>query len=561
MAKYPTFVSMIKKSGFIFFLLIQMNLVAQIVYENQDNVGIYEFLDEMANLRLIELNSAIKPYARSYIAGKLSEIRAIHLRGGYPLNKRQQFELHHYLNDYQQELPQGKGYRWSLDLIRPSSPTLQLAADPPGLHYRDSLFRLSLRPILGATFLTNENGNGYQRWWGGELMGYIGKNVGFYVELRDNNASEPFAKPDYLTLQRGTVYKTRDNGSVDFSEMRGGITGSVKWGSIGILLDRFEWGDNLHGANILGGKAPSVPYVSLRLNPVKWFNFSYFHGWLNSNIIDSSRSYYTDGEYRIVYRNKFTAANMFTFTPWRGLNISVGNSIIYSDQNINPLFFIPFIFFNAADAVRSNYENNGGSNTQMFFNISSRQIRHLHLYISWLADEWKTSRLFDPERHNFTSFKAGFALSGLLLKNVTLAAEYTRTMPMTYKHYIPSAVYSSNDFTLGHYLKDNSEEIYIMLAWRPVSGLKLSGAWTTAIRGEDFPYDYHAGYEVDKIPFIEKKTWQNNSLELSARFEFVNDGYFYVQYIRGDRTGITTYQPELMQGTTNTFSTGILVGF
>jgi hypothetical protein len=94
-----------------------------------------------------------------------------------------------------------------------------------------------------------------------------------------------------------------------------------------------------------------------------------------------------------------------------------------------------------------------------------------------------------------------------------------------------------------------------------VRGLKLSGAWTTAIRGEDLPYDYHAGYEVDKIPFIQNKPWQNNSLELSARFEFVNDGYFYLQYTRGDQSGITSYQPDLLQGTTNTFSTGILVGF
>ena len=46
---------------------------SQVVYEDVSNLGIYDFLDELANLKLITLNSAVKPYSRSYIAGKLHE--------------------------------------------------------------------------------------------------------------------------------------------------------------------------------------------------------------------------------------------------------------------------------------------------------------------------------------------------------------------------------------------------------------------------------------------------------------------------------------------------------
>ncbi len=538
--------------------------ISQVVYENRSNQGIYEFLDEMATSGFITLHSAVKPYSRVYIAQKLTELSNLNPeKDGKPgLNKRQQQELRFYLEDYQAEIRvSGANYRYGIPLVAGSDSRLDFAFLPAGLHYRDSLFILSVRPVLGMEFSTNHRGNMYQRWWGGEMYGYIGRHFGFYAELRDNNASEAPVRPGYLTLKPGAVYKERENGTVDFSEMRGGLSASVRWGSLAILLDRPEWGDHYHGAGILSGHAPAFPHIDLHLHPVRWFEFHYIHAWLNSNIIDSSRSYWANGDYRTIYRNKFLAANLFTFTPWRGLDISIGNSVIYSDQDVNLLYLVPFLFYNAADAIKNNYSNEAGSNSQMFFNISSRQIRHLHLYASLFVDEWKTSRLFDSELHNFTSLKGGFRLTGLPLGNVAVGAEYTRTMPMTYKHFIPSSSFMSNDFYLGHYLADNAEEISIMASWRPLRGLMLSGVWTAAVRGEDLPYSYHSGYQVDKIPYLQNKTWQNHSLELSARYEFSADGYGFLSYLYSDRTGNTGLQPVMFQGVNSTFSAGICLGW
>lgn len=537
-------------------------VMAQVAYENTSNRGIYEFLDEMATSGFISLHSAVKPYSRSYIAQKLTELGSPdpEKEGKSGLNKRQQKELRFYMEDYQAEMRvPGAVYRYGWPLL--PGDQLSLAFLPAGLHYRDSLFVLSLRPVLGMEFSTNQRGNLYQRWWGGEMYGYIGRHLGFYAELRDNNASEAPVRPQFLTPEPGAVYKERENGTVDFSDIRGGIAASVRWGSIGILLDRPQWGDHYHGANILSGHAPAFPYINLHLHPVRWFEFHYLHAWLNSNVIDSSRSYWANGDYRTIYRNKFLAANIFTFTPWRGLDISVGNAVIYSDQDVNLLYLVPFLFFNAADAIKNNYSNEAGSNSQMFFNISSRQIRHLHLYASLFVDEWKTSRLFDPDLHNFTSLKGGFRLTGLPVRNISFGAEYTRTMPMTYKHFIPSASFMSNDFYMGHYLADNAEEICIMASWRPLRGLLFSGSWTSAVRGEDLPYSYHNGYQVDKIPFLQNKTWQDHSLELSARYEFSADGYGFLRYLYSDRGGNPGLQPAMYQGINSTFSAGICLGW
>jgi hypothetical protein len=393
------------------------------------------------------------------------------------------------------------------------------------------------------------------------MFGYIGKNFGFYANLRDNNASMAMAKPEYFTLEQGQVYKNMENGVVDYSEMRGGIVASVKWGSIGIINDRVAWGDNYHGANILSGKAPAFPSIQLHLNPAKWFDFQYMHGWLNSNIIDSSRSYYAGDVYRLVYRNKYIAANMFTFIPWRGLNLSFGNSIIYSDINVNPLYLIPFLFYNSVDATKNNYSNDGGSNSQLFLNFSSRQIRHLHLFISFFVDEWKTSRVMEKDQHNFTSLKVGFQMSELPVQNLSLTAEYTRTQPMTYDHYISTTTFTSSDYVMGNYLRENSQEIYVAIAWHPLRGVLINASYTLAQHGDDVPYNNNAGYVVDQVPFIKNKTWQNSAFGLSARYEFVNNGYFFVSYLNSSREGDVRFQPEFMHGKTNTVMTGINVGF
>jgi len=64
------------------------------------NTGVYEFLDELASLQITEVNSAVKPYSRLFIAARLKE--ADEQRD--LLNPRQQKELDFYLMDFGKEI-------------------------------------------------------------------------------------------------------------------------------------------------------------------------------------------------------------------------------------------------------------------------------------------------------------------------------------------------------------------------------------------------------------------------------------------------------------------------
>jgi hypothetical protein len=85
----------------------------------------------------------------------------------------------------------------------------------------------------------------------------------------------------------GVQYKEANYGG-DFSDSKGGISLYTWWGSIGLIKDNIVWGDSYNSSNIISGRAPSFPMLTLNLKPVRWLEFNYIHGWLVSNVIDSS---------------------------------------------------------------------------------------------------------------------------------------------------------------------------------------------------------------------------------------------------------------------------------
>ena len=548
----------------ILYLLIIGNAFTQEVPQHISSTGIYDFLDEMAGQQVITLNSVVKPYARVCIAQKLQETALNRDK----LNKRQLYQLDFYLRAYRLETGNNTKQRQDIDIWRKENLSLSLL--PPGIFYKDSLFTASLQPVLGYYTYSNSSGNIYHSWGGLDFKAYIGKHWGIYANLRDNHESELMAAPSYFTQEPGGNYKINEGGRIggDYSEMRGGIIYSWDWGSFGLIKDHFEWGNNYNGSNIFSGRTPSFAQLSLHLNPVKWLDFHYVHGWLVSEVIDSARTYNFGYGIRNVFREKYIAANIFTITPFRRLNISFGNSIIYSDLNVQAAYLIPFLFYKSVDhTLNHNIEN---QNSQMFFDISSRQIKHLHLYTSVFIDEFSITRVGDKSKNNFIGGKFGFRLSNILNRNVFLTAEYTQTSPITYQHKIPAVTFESNKYNLGHYLRDNSREIFVSISFKPYKQLNLSAGYTIAQHGND--YYYTDGALAITYPFLKEKTWQNQTLKFRADYEFTQNSHIFVEYTMSNINGydvdnlpasyyIGKYTEPFYRGKTNTIGLGLNIGF
>jgi hypothetical protein len=261
---------------------------------------------------------------------------------------------------------------------------------------------------------------------------------------------------------------------------------------------------------------------------------------------------------------------MFSFFPVRYLNISLGNSIVYSDIGVQPAYLIPFLFYKSVDHTLNSTSNYAGQNSQMFFDISSRIIKHLNLYFTCFIDELSVKRIGDKNRHNFVSYKGGVRLSNWPLQNVILTGEYTFTLPMTYQHFISTTTFESNKYNLGHYLRDNSRDLYLSIQYKPVRGLHFKLSYNYAEHGNNYVYGQYE--PADEAPVMENITWRKSVITFKTRYELVNNTYMFFNVSFGDIKGfdvdgisaddyLNMYTPEFFHGKTNTISFGANVGF
>lgn len=564
----------------LFCVLAVSNIFSQDIPEHISYTRIYDYLDELASEGVIELNSTVKPYSRQFIAEKLLQA----LANNEQLNRRQNDDLNFFLNEFaleQSMLPETK-----LNLSDRETSTLTII--PPAFQYKDSIFRARIAPLLGMHITRNSNGNITKRWFGAEFQAMMGKHLSVYGSLRDISIKgQLLSRPGYLNDLPGYEYKESSGGG-DYSDSRGGIKYAWNWGSVGLVKDNVVWGDNYHGSNILSGRAPSFPMLTLHLKPTKWFEMQYIHGWLVSNVADSSHFYLENGT-TIHYRpaNKFLAANIFTFTPVKHLNVSVGNSIVYAENNVQAAYLLPFAFYKSMDHSMTKGLGVENQNSQVFFNVSSRNIKHLHLFTSVYADEINFAR-FKPGsvEKNPVSIKVGANLSNFPIQNLSVIAEFTRSNIINYKHSIPVLTWASNSYNLGSYLGDNSQEMYLAFRYKPIRGLDLNLSFMDAKHGNEYEYlrrDANRADAISKIisqPSLGDITWSNKTIGFNAQYEIFSNAYALINVTYSDIRGydltsrpingeiretaqgyLGMFTPGYLQGKNTTITVGFSIGF
>jgi hypothetical protein len=190
---------------------------SQHAYQHTSDRGIYNFLDELSSLHIINAASVIKPYARKHILSFLLEAN----EHRHSLTKAQQSRLDNFLYEYQLELGKLKSGR--LGLV--GGDTLSLHLLPPEATYNDGFFRILMRPVFGYRNFSGGNTNFWVTYGGVEVVSYVGDKFSVYASLRDNYQNgQRLAQPSYFTQEPGGTYKRLTGGGVggEFSEMRGG---------------------------------------------------------------------------------------------------------------------------------------------------------------------------------------------------------------------------------------------------------------------------------------------------------------------------------------------------
>ena len=531
-----------------------ISVFAQNVPVPLTSTRLYDFLDElMTDGVIIEQQTAVRPYSRSQVANMLEQAQV----ADSLLNSRQRKDLAFYLNEFALE----RDTMVNNHVQYTDHQLFSLSLADPQFSYKtpNNQFKMRIRPILGANITANKKGAVLQRWWGAEMQLDIANHLSIWGSLRDNSWSGDWLNKAYFPDENarmrgarihygasqvqpalnniaGVQYKEANYGG-DFSDSKGGISLYSWWGSIGLQRENIRWGDAYHASNILSGRNPAVPMLSLQLTPCRWFQLDYFHAWLVSNVVDSTYFYLEnttkEGVQAKNYRphNKFMAANMFTFTPIKQLSFSFGNSIIYAENTIQAAYLIPIAFYKSLDHLLTKGIASQNQNSQAFASLSVRPVDHLHLYGSFYLDEFKLSRLkpSNPE-HNPISYLIGFNWSGWPIRGLSLKAEFMRSYIACYTHSIDVLTYTSNSFNMGHYMGDNAQSIYAELAYRPLRGILLKLSYTNDIKYNSYAYlrvyrgtdgvirDGGIGQTLAEKPF-DQAIYRNDELRFDGIYE------------------------------------------
>ena len=349
--------------------------------------------------------------------------------------------------------------------------------------------QLFIDPIIGGSYSTYNNKNNIINYSGARLYGNLGKKIGYNLLFRDiteRGDSVDFFKS--FSPETGIFNTSRNPKQLNYSQLNFNIGYRWKNGMLSIGKDHLNWGYGKGGKIVLSSKAPSFPYIKLDYQPFKWLKFNYFNAWLNSNIIDSSRSYSTGtgvgNGFREVMRQKYLAHHSISFIPIKGLEISIGESIIYSDK-LEIGYLIPINFFKLYDQYASSFRINGGSNSQLFAQISSRnQLKNTHFYFNIFIDELRLSKIFDKtDSRNQLGYTVGINKTDFFLHYLTVGVEYTRINPFVYKNIIPAQTYENASYSMGDWIGNNADRLYLFGEFTPFSRFKINVSYQSIRKG------------------------------------------------------------------------------
>lgn len=513
------------------------NLSAQVVYENHRS-EIYNYLGRMAQKGLIYFDDHIRPLSRVYIGACLDSLS----KQPGQLTAIEKEELAFYLQEFQDQKD-----------TTTSKVTEQLSwfkKDPNGRFRMATAIgknaSLYFDPTITGSQVGGTNKSYNQRSTGLRVWGRLGKQFAFQ-----------FAYQDVLLKGRGydttgvlgpeTGYNRKDTTvfkSLNYSQFRGSLSYSFKNGSVTIGQDHLLWGYGENGRTVLSDKAPSFPFIRLDYQLFPWLQFHYTHAWLNSRMIDSTNSYPSEngglyGGDRILFVPKYFATHSIKIKAMKGLDISLGESIVYSDR-MNAGYLIPVMFFKLYDNIANNSDIRGGSNGQLFLMASSRnQLKNTHLYGTLFIDEIRQSTMFNRNKsRNQLGFNIGASVTDVLVPYLTLGVEYTRVNPFVYRNLYQAQNYTHQGFTMGDWMGNNFDRFILSVRHTPIPKLKLQMRYQVVRKGGSGSLaDQYFAEPQPRFLFNQAPT--QKEFFFRASYEWLNNLTFTGWYSSWNTTGKT----------------------
>ncbi len=551
--------SKIYNGGWKWFMLVLllcigsvMQLQAQTVWENPET-PVMGYLQRMAQKGKIDLQDIIQPISRKQIENALIALEknndGSRSNNAVALSATEKAELHFYLQEYRSI--EGTDTARLKAVQKDSNKRLR------GLYLHQKDFSFNVDPMGSLVRVTRGDHSFTQMSHGLSFWGHA-KQFAFQFYYKDytesGNGMNLFraASPEKSIIKLYNPTATSQN----FSEVRGNVSYSWNKGSISLGKDHLNWGYGENGKIVLDNKVSSYPLIRLDYQPTRWMQFNYTHAWLNSNIVDSNALYTAgvgagSGELRVQYIPKYMATHSLVFTPTKGLNIAIGETVVYSDKT-DIGFFIPVNFYKVYDNNRSNYNINAGSNGQFFIQASSRNhIKNTHLYGSMFIDEIRVATIFDKSKsRNQLGYTLGGSVTDIVLPYLTIGTEYTRVNPFVYTNLVAAQNYTQYDRVMGDWMGNNFDRYMVFAKYNPIPKLNVYARFQSIRKGGlgSIADQYLA---EPQPPFLFDLQSKRKDWFLQFKYEWINNFYLLGSFESIDYTYKNeNVHPDIQSGQT-----------
>ncbi|MFZ4619017.1 MAG: capsule assembly Wzi family protein [Bacteroidota bacterium] len=442
----------------ILLILFPFMMYSQSVYLAATH-PVYAYLDKMeAKQIIIGYRDAVKPLSREMIARFLIQSDTTSLT----MTEVEMEEQMYYKEEFYQEM-ENIGYE---NIIEERWHLFQYNSEP-GRFNVDLIGGYSYHDRADGKF-TKVLSNGLN------VYGSLGKDIGLYFMFRDNTESGTYISASNQYSSDPAQVIARDLTSfINYDPMDAQVNVDFSFFTLSVEKMHNVWGAGERGNLIFSTKAPSFPQIKLRAKLGENIDFTYLHGSLYSDILDSSRSYVVPdvvGGFgvRKVFRQKYIAAHMIEFTPWQGVDLSIGESEVYGSRNPELIYLIPIMFFKAGEHWMYDTDN-----SQMFFSADLNVVKDQNYYLTLFMDEFSTEDFLSSSRqHNQIGFTVGTKMYDTFFENTRLMVEYTRTNPWVYNHRFSDATFQSHKINLGHWIGQNADLFTFSYSFRPIRTLE-----------------------------------------------------------------------------------------
>lgn len=354
------------------------------------------------------------------------------------------------------------------------------------VYHEEKNFAVRVNPILNLQTgrdLTRKE-DLYINTRGAEIHGHIGKKVGFYSYLTENQVRAPFYlrqwTSDVGSYPGAGLTKTFKEQGYDFLQARGYITFSPVKDII-----RFQFG---HDRNFIGDGYRSFilsdfgkEYLFLKINTKVWK--------LNYQNLFAEMTEQVSGGESTKTRKKYVALHHLSINILKNLNVGLFETIVFDRTDSNGVnsgfeanYLNPVIFYRSVE-----HGLNSSDNAMIGLNAKWNFLRHFSLYGQLTLDEFKLDEYRNNQGWWANKFAAQIGLKAIDvgLENLDLQYEFNTARPYTFMHFKQTQNYVHFRTPLGHPLGANFREHVALLTYRPTKRLGLYVTYIYSEKGLD----------------------------------------------------------------------------